>query len=173
MKGITYIITGKGKGKTTQALGLALRAAGWGQKVLFIQFCKPSDLKTGEKKAVENIPSIDIIQFGDCDLWGKGNPSFPKGDEAKKEAKKALNYAKEKSAKYDLVILDEVFYALDDGLINKDDLIQFIKKKEEDLNIVLTGRNAPKAVIELSDITSKIEVIKYEQENKNVKGIDY
>lgn len=172
-QGIIYIITGEGKGKTTAALGSALRASGWGKKVLIIQFCKPKDFETGEKRALEKIANIDIKQFGSCALWGKGLPSFPRSEEAKEKVQCALGFAYENQDKYDLLVLDEVFYAIEDGLIQKEALIGFLNQKPAELNLILTGRDVPSEVLEAADIVSDIGVRKYKRTRRNIKTIDY
>lgn len=173
MSGLIYVITGEGKGKTTAALGSALRASGWGKKVLMVQFCKPEDFETGEKKALESIPDINLKQFGTCSLWGRGRPVFAKGKAAEEEVGKAFKFAEDNVFYYDLVILDEVLYAISGNLLSLDKLLTFLKQKPDEVDIILTGRNVPSQVVKIADIVSEIRVQKYKKTKKNVRGIDY
>lgn len=123
--GLVGIITGNGKGKTTSAFGLALRSAGWGKKVLIIQFLKKGQF--GEIKAVEKIKSVTVRQFGGRELINLGRPSA----KDRQRAQKAFQAAQKAVAagRYDLVILDEINLAVESGLINKNWVIKLIKSK--------------------------------------------
>jgi len=186
--GLIHVYTGNGKGKTTSALGLALRAIGHGYEVYMIQFLK-GGRHIGELLASESkIKQLTIKQFGkmcpyseemikgekDC---GNCKDCFLSRKEEAAKAKEALNFAREviKSKKYGLVILDEVNNALDKKLLPIEDVTTLLKGKPKDVEVALTGRNAPKELIELADYATEMREIKHPF-NKGVRarwGIDY
>ncbi len=153
-----HIYTGNGKGKTTASLGLATRFLGHNKKVCVIQFMK-KNVEYGEITFFENIPNIDIFQFGTPDFVDKKNPN--KID--LEEAVKGFDKAKEViiSKKYDLVILDELNVALDFELISLEEVLPFIKEHKDDLEIVITGRYASEELIEIADLVTNMEEIKH------------
>lgn len=172
-KGLVMVYTGNGKGKTTAALGLALRAVGHGKKVLMIQFMK-GDKNYGEIKAVERyLPGFKIIQSGLDTFVNKNNPS----KEDIYLAQEGYNIAlKEiKSAKYDMIILDEVNVAVEYNLLSLDQIIDLIKEKPDNLDLVLTGRYAPYKVIDIADMVSEIKEIKhhYSKGIKAKEGVEF
>jgi len=172
-KGCIQVYTGDGKGKTTSALGLALRASGHGFKTLIIQFMK-GKTGYGELKAIENIPQIELIQFGTDDFVFKGQES--KIDYAEAEA--AVSKAVKAMSRPDLSILnlDEVNVALHFGLIPVDKILELIKKKPEHLEMILTGRRAPAEIIELADLVTNFEEKKHYYRTLKLegrKGIEY
>ncbi|VUT25071.1 MAG: cob(I)alamin adenolsyltransferase/cobinamide ATP-dependent adenolsyltransferase [Candidatus Methanolliviera sp. GoM_oil] len=157
-KGFIHVKTGDGQGKTTSALGMAFRAVGHGLKVSMIQFMK-GNTRYGEVTSSEMLKNFEIRQFGRASFVNKKNP-----DKIDIElAQEGLRYAKEviESKKYDLVILDEINVAIDYGLISGEEVLDTIEKKPEDLELVLTGRYAPKEIIEISDYVSEILDIKH------------
>lgn len=156
-KGITTVITGKGKGKTTSALGMALRAAGWNYQVLIIQFMKKGEY--GEIKALRKIEGVTVKQFGQKKLINLKKPN----EEDQKGARDALGFAQKavKGKKYDLIILDEINLAYHYQLINKNSVIELIKSKPKNLDLVLTGREAEQELIKLADQVSRIADIKH------------
>lgn len=156
-KGYIQVYTGNGKGKTTAALGLALRAAGAGMRVCIIQFVKKR--RCSEHKALERFSDlITIKQFG---------TGFLKGEKRKKSeieaAHKGLEDAREiiRSKEYDIVILDEVNVATHYGLINVNDLLELIESKPANLEVILTGRYADERVIERADLVTEMKKIKH------------
>ncbi len=171
-KGIIHVYTGDGKGKTTAALGLGLRAVGHGLKVYMIQFMK-GGVDYGEHKAVEYLPNFRIVQFGRPELV---NPSSP-GEEDVKAAKAAIEHARRvvMSGKYDVVILDEVNVALDFKLVGIEEVIDIIRNKPEHVELVLTGRYAPVEIIRAADLVTFMREVKhpYREGLSKRKGIDY
>ncbi len=175
-EGLVIINTGGGKGKTTAALGLALRAAGHGQKVLILQFIKGT-WKTGEAKIMDRLkPEIKMEQLG------KGFIKFVDGtlqitDRDRKNAEQSLQYAKEKvsSGKYDMIILDEINNIISYGLVDVREVVKLVREKPKELSIVLTGRGAPDELIDIADTVSEIKEIKhaYSKGIKAIKGIEY
>lgn len=172
-KGLVLVYTGNGKGKTTAALGLALRAVGHDEKVYIIQFMKGNE-KYGEVQAVRKyLPNTELVQKGLDKFVKKGNPS----EEDLKLAKEGIDLAKDiiSSGEYDLVILDEINVAVDYGLIKEEDVLDLISIKPEHVALVLTGRYAPEKILEAADMVSEVKEIKhhYKQGIKAQPGIEY
>ena len=172
--GLIIVNTGSGKGKTTAALGLGLRAAGHGMKVIMLQFIKGA-WHTGELDAVKRLePNFKIVQLG------QGFIKTPKGahsEEAIENAKESWNYAKQEifSDLYDTIILDEINNMIDYGLLNVDDVISVLKERPKRLNVILTCRNAHGKIIELADMVTEMQEIKhhYKKGIKAQKGIEF
>jgi cob(I)alamin adenosyltransferase len=170
MKGYVQVYTGNGKGKTTAAIGLAVRAAGAGLKVFIAQFCKGLDYS--ELKALRLFKdSIKVKQYG--------KPSFIHGrpDEVDKNlAIDGLKASKEAimSGKYDVVVLDEANIAVHFNLLSIDDLLEIIDNKPENIELVITGRYAKKELIKKADLVTRMCEIKhyYRQDVKARKGIE-
>ncbi len=171
-KGLIEVYTGNGKGKTTAALGLAVRAIGHGLKVYMIQFMK-GGIKYGELETAKKMDNFEIKSFGRPEFVKKGEPE----EIDVKLAKKALKHAEEvvRSGKYDVVILDEVNVAVEWGLIKLKDLIKVIKGKPGHVELVLTGRYAPKKVVEEADLVTEMKSIKHPLEKGIIdrEGVDY
>ncbi len=188
--GLVHIITGDGKGKTTAALGLALRSLGNGYKIYMIQFLKSGG--TGELYATKHIANFKIEQFGvdaikerqkaqthlttftETDATGR---FVFQPDVAEKDAAHlGLEHAKEiiLNGEYDMVILDEINCVLDKELIPINEVIELIKQKKH-TEIILTGRDAPKALYGYADYVSQIMLIKnpWQKGIKARKGIEY
>nr|AIF25192.1 Cob(I)alamin adenosyltransferase (cobO, btuR) [uncultured marine thaumarchaeote SAT1000_48_A08] len=174
-KGLVIVYTGGGKGKTTAALGLALRAIGYNHKVCMIQFIKGSwhygEMDSSKKLA----PEFELIAVGKG-FVGIMDDKSPR-EEHEKIAEEAIKICKEKisSRNFDLVILDEVNYAIDLGLINIEDVIELIKTKPDNLDVVLTGNNAKQEIIDLADLVTEMKEIKHPFKSgiKAKKGIDF
>jgi len=171
-KGLVIVITGNGKGKTTAAFGQALRAIGQGYKVFVMQFMKGR--KYGEFIAAEKyLPHLTLRMSGLDSFVMRDNPAATDIELAQKgldTAKKAI-----KSGKYDMVILDEINVALDFKLIDLQEVIEIIKNKPAGLDLILTGRYAPKEIIKLADTVSEIKEVKhhYKAGIKDRAGIEY
>jgi cob(I)alamin adenosyltransferase len=171
-KGLVFVYTGDGKGKTTAAMGQALRALGHGLKVLMIQFMKGK--KYGEVLAAEKyLPDITICQSGLDSFVMRNNPA-PVDREL---AQQGLNMAKSalSSGDYHMVILDEINVAMDFGLISVDDVVEMIKNKVQAVDVVLTGRYAPPEIVELADTVCEVREIKhhYAKGIKERAGIEF
>src|SRR4030042_6697042 len=134
-KGLVHVYTGNGKGKSTAALGLAMRAAGQGMKVAFIQFIKGEPC--GEHFFVKQHNPFEIIQVSVGDSFKKSKKQLSQ------EAKQTLDYAEHEipSGKYDLIVLDEIFVAISQGLITIKQLLELLDSKPVSVELVLTGRN--------------------------------
>lgn len=164
-----HVYTGNGKGKTTAALGIALRAVCAGKKVFFGQFVK--GMKYSELKAPNILPNFNMEQFG-RDKFIFKNPS----QEDKNLAKQGLNKIDEvlQSKEYDMVILDEINIALNYSLISLDELLKVLEKRPSNTEIILTGRYAPKEIIDIADLVTEMKEIKhyYKKGVKARKGIE-
>jgi cob(I)alamin adenosyltransferase len=156
-----YIFTGNGKGKTTSSLGQALRVLGQGGRVAILQFIKSKKWPTGEEKALKLLPRIKLIKGGKgfVGIMGDKLP-FKVHKEA---AEKTLDLAKKIifSKKYKLVILDEINVALSLKLIKLKDVVDIIKIIPEGVDVILTGRNAPKTLIKKADLVTNFEEVKH------------
>jgi len=162
-KGLVQIYTGDGKGKTTAALGLALRAAGQGNKVLICQFLKPPRLNTGERIALSSLPSIKIESL---DIpWDMAKS--PKDPKAISAAQTAIHDAIERLAKsaakreFDVLILDEIVYCVSKGLAKLEDIKTLVERRDSRVEIVMTGRGATPKLIALADLVTEIKNIKH------------
>ncbi|OPX85149.1 MAG: Cob(I)yrinic acid a,c-diamide adenosyltransferase [Pelotomaculum sp. PtaB.Bin104] len=173
-KGLLLVFTGDGKGKTTAALGMALRAWGQGMKVLIVQFIKSSIWQSGEQKAAEKLGSGLTIRSTGMGFVYEVDGDF---DRHRQAAQEALGLAGSEISygKYDLVILDEIFYAINCGLISLDDVLGLVDRKQEHVHLVLTGRNAPQEVIERADLVTEMRDIKHHFSRgiKAQKGIEF
>jgi cob(I)alamin adenosyltransferase len=173
--GWVIVYTGDGKGKTTAALGLTLRAAGHGNRVLMIQFLK-SGWEYGELKGAERLsPEVTIKPMGiGCVGILDDDKPF---EEHQQAAQKALAASREAVGRtdYDIVILDEVNIATHLKLIDVDDLLTLIKERSPQLTLVLTGRYADERIIEVADLVTEMKEIKhpFQKGIPSRKGIDH
>ncbi|MDP3703399.1 MAG: cob(I)yrinic acid a,c-diamide adenosyltransferase [Candidatus Omnitrophota bacterium] len=179
-RGLIVVYTGNGKGKTSAALGAALRALGHGWRVLAIQFFKGDwPVVFGEVEMGKRLsPQFEVLQLG------KGFVKYM-GDKKPFEehvvaAREALQVAQEKivSGRYDMIILDEILYAIDYAgvqLVSVDDVLGLLAAKPAALHLILTGRNAPQAIVDRADLVTSMEEIKqpWQQKIPAKVGIDY
>ena len=174
-EGLVIVYTGNGKGKTTAALGLSLRAIGYEHKVCMLQFIKGS-WHYGEMDSSKKLgPNFELIAVGKG-FVGILDDKSPR-EEHEKYAAEALKICREKifSEKFDVVILDEVNYAINLGLLDVKEIIKLIKEKPEKLDLVLTGNHAKEEIIELADLVTEMKEIKHPFKSgiKAKKGIDF
>ena len=174
-KGLVIVYTGGGKGKTSAALGLVLRAVGYNHKVCMVQFVKGS-WHYGELDSAKRLaPEFEMITAGKG-FVGILDDKSPREDHVK-AANDTLMISREKiaSGKFDVVILDEINYAIQLELLKLDDVIDLIKAKPAELDLVLTGNHAAKEVIELADLVTEMKEIKHPFKSglKAKKGIDF
>ena len=156
MAGYIQLYTGNGKGKTTAALGLALRAAGAGKKVFIAQFVK--GMPYGELKTLQRIPEIELRQYG-LDCFIVNEPTQKDIEAARKGLQEVSGIIKNNLC--DILILDEVCIALYYNLFEISELIPLLKGKPEEMEIVLTGRYAPKSLVELADLVTEMKEVKH------------
>ncbi|NLZ38529.1 MAG: cob(I)yrinic acid a,c-diamide adenosyltransferase [Firmicutes bacterium] len=158
-QGIVMVYTGNGKGKTTSALGLALRASGHGEKIFMVQFRK-SDPTYGEIQAIRKfLPTMTVVQSERSQLRKPGD--FDEQDIA--DAANVFAQGREAllSGKYDLVIFDEINFALHCNLLKIEDVLAMLKERPPHVNVVLTGRYAHEDIIAAADLVSEIKEIKH------------
>lgn len=158
-RGYIQIYTGNGKGKTTAAIGQSIRAAGFGLKTFIIQFMK--EFPYNEIKLLQKLDEwIEIIQCGKDDFVYK--KELPSNEEIEK-VRKGLNDAKEKmiSGKYDLIILDEVCVAIYFKLFTTNEILEFVKSKPENVELILTGRYCPQELIDVADLVTEMKEVKH------------
>ena len=158
-QGFVQIYTGNGKGKSTAAIGQAIRAAGFGLKTYIALFMK--EYPYNELNSLKKLSEwISIEQFGgDEFVYKKELP----GEEELAKTRKGLQSAKEKmlSGEYDLIILDEAIVAIYFKLIETKELVEFIKIKPEDVELILTGRYCPEELIDLADLVTEMKEVKH------------
>jgi cob(I)alamin adenosyltransferase len=170
-KGLIIVHTGDGKGKTTAALGLALRACGYGMKVIMLQFFK-GKWKYGELRSAPKLETFEIQPMGKGFTWESKDIEVDKA-----MVREAWRAAKEKilSGNYDVVILDEINYALSYDFLPVTDIVDFLKNKPPMLHVILTGRDAKPEIIEIADLVTEMRQIKhpFEQGISAQKGIEF
>ena len=174
-RGLIIVYTGNGKGKTTAALGLALRASGYGMKTCMIQFIKGS-WHYGEMDSSRMLePNFEMVAVGKG-FVGIIDDKSPKEDHVDIAAE-AIRISTERitSGRYDIVILDEINYAVKLGLITAGDVLRLMQAKPESVDLVLTGRDADAKVIQAADLVTEMREIKHPFRNgiKAKKGIDF
>ena len=174
-QGLVVVITGNGKGKTTTALGIALRSCGHGMRVSILQFMK-GDIYAGEWDGVKKMDCrIELIPTGKGFCGIQGNP-YPY-EEHRENAQHAIALAMEKmtSGLWDVLILDEINNALQLKLVELEQVLEIIDRKPEPLHLVLTGRDAHLKVIEQADTVSEVIEVKhaYRKGIEPQPGVDY
>ena len=168
-RGYIHIYTGNGKGKTTSALGLSLRAIGAGKKVFFGQFVK--GMKYSETKTVKYLPDFEMKQFGkDCFIYNEPT------EEDIRLAKKGLEEMENilSSGKYDIVVMDELNIALYYKLFTVEDVLKALEKREKHVEVIITGRYAPQELIDIADLVTEMREVKhyYSEGVQARKGIE-
>jgi len=171
-QGLIQVYTGEGKGKTTAALGLALRAAGQGLRVHIVQFLKGRPNR-GERRALQHQPNISLVAFG--------RPSFVNCDSPDPEdlrlAQEALQHCLDiiSEHRYDVVVLDEINVALRCGLISLDQVLALLDAKPPQVELVLTGRDAHPGIMERAHLVTEMRAVKhpYDQGIGSRQGIEY
>ena len=171
-QGIVLVHTGDGKGKSSSALGMVFRAAGWGMKICVIQYIK-GQWQTGEQKAAEHFDNIEWHALGDGFTWDTKNP-----EQDIKTSREIWEFSKQKilSQAYDFVLLDEINYCCGYNWISGEEIANFISKEKPSwMHLVLTGRNAAVEVIEVANTVTEMTKIKhaYAQGIKAEQGIEF
>lgn len=174
-RGLVLVLTGDGKGKTTSCLGIALRAVGYGMRVLMVQFIKGS-LHYGEMDGAKRLaPEFELVPMGKGFVGIRGDSlSFAEHTAA---AAKALATARKRmlSGKYDIVILDEINVALHLGLLELSAVLSLLREKPGNVHLILSGRNAHEEVVLQAHLVTEMRNIKhpFELGYEAEKGIDY
>jgi len=170
-RGVVVIHTGDGKGKSTAGFGVAIRAAGHGQKVAVVQFVKGT-WKTGEQAALKRFPEIKHVVSGDGFTWNTQDR-----EQDIESAKHGWRIAQEmiQSDQYDVIVLDELNIALRYHYLDADVIAQVLRDKPEKLSIIVTGRDAPQVVIDAADTVTNHEIVKhaYASGIRARKGVEY
>ncbi len=170
-KGLVIVHTGNGKGKTTAAIGLGVRAVGAGLRVLMVQFIK--NRETGELDALKQLANaFEVHQIGEGFTW--------KSDNLQKDAATALRawefcMEKLREENHQMLILDEINIALHYEFLPVDMVLNFLKERENNLHVVLTGRNAKQEIIDIADTVTEMKEVKhhFKKSIKAQKGIEY
>jgi cob(I)alamin adenosyltransferase len=171
-KGLLIVFTGNGKGKTTAALGMALRAAGHGLRVLILQFIKGA-WSYGELEALKRFQEIEIEPLGSGFTWKK--------ETLEEDARLArsgweLAAAAMNDSSYDMIVLDELNYVLSYGLLPPEAVLETISKRRANLHIVVTGRGAPEELVRVADLVTEMRQIKHPYHDQGIKaqrGIEF
>ncbi len=174
MKGLIHIYTGGGKGKTTAAIGLGIRAYGRGFKVLMVQFMK--GMMTGEIKTLQMLEQGFVLKRGTEIKKFTWQMSAEELDELSKAEQKMFEdtISEVSESEYQMLILDEIINSVSCGLIPSQKVLDFLKNKPEELEVVLTGRNAPKELLDAADYVTEMKEVKHPF-NKGIparKGIE-
>jgi len=175
MKGLVHIYTGNGKGKTSSAVGLGIRACGRGLKVLMVQFLK--GMETGEMIIIKRLEPDFVIKRGTEIKKFTWNMNEEELKQVKEDQQAIFSYAVAEALnkRCDVLILDEVMAAITTGMLSLEQVADFVKNKPEELELVLTGRDAPEELIRLADYVSVIDALKHPME-KGIparKGIEF
>lgn len=172
-KGLVSIFTGDGKGKTTAAIGTAVRAAGHGLRVFIAFFVKGDKFPRGEDNALSRLPSITITSCRHKDWIDKENIKA----EDKEMAESALAAAREAmlNGNYNLIVLDEINIAINYGLVSLDEVIELVNDKPQNVELILTGRYAEPKLVQMADLVTEMLMVKhpYGEGVKARRGIDY
>jgi len=172
-RGLVQVFTGDGKGKTSAALGIVLRALGHGFRVYITYFMKGGEYPYGERRILSQLPNVTMASFGSKEFI---DPASIKPEEIE-QAKQALSAARQAmlSGNYDLVVLDEVNLAVAWKLVELDEVIRLINDKPQNVELILTGRQADTKLVKLADLVTEMLNIKHPY-SKGItarKGIDY
>lgn len=170
--GLTLVLTGTGKGKSSSAFGMVFRAAGWGMRVCVIQFIK-GPWQTGEQRAARRFPEIEWHVLGDGFTWDTQNPQ-----QDRQTSRDIWAFAQQKIASeaFDLVVLDEINYCCGYGWLSGEEIASFLRDhKPKWMHVVLTGRNAAPEVVALADTVTDMHLIKhaFEQGIKAEQGVEF
>jgi cob(I)alamin adenosyltransferase len=172
-RGLIYLYTGEGEGNTTNAFGLAMRAVGHGYKVIVIQFMKGRGDEVGEFKIQKRLkPEYEVHQFGRKEFIDFNNPTQEDYD----HARKGLEFAKKAvKSKPKLLVLDEINLAVHFNILHLTEVLNFLKTTPPETTVVLTGRRAPKELIEIADLATEMKMIKHPYEKGLIarKGVEY
>lgn len=170
-RGLLVVYTGHGKGKTTAALGMVFRALGRGLRVTVVQFIK-GKWKTGERVFAERLPELRFLVMGLGFTWESDDISRDKAAALAAWAEARQEIA---SGERELVVLDELTYAFHYGFIALDEVLERLRSRPPGVHVVITGRDAPEALIELADTVTEMKLVKhpFQRGEKAQIGVDY
>jgi len=176
-KGLLIVHTGKGKGKSTAAFGLVMRALGHGMRIGIIQFVK-GKWETGERDILDKFPDLVTIRtMGEGFTWETQDRGrdIAAAETAWEAAKEMIDASRGPDSKYDLILLDELNIVLRYDYIPLDDVVAFLTAKPEDLHVIITGRNAKEPLIEVADLVTEMTMVKhpFRAGVKAQKGIEF
>jgi cob(I)alamin adenosyltransferase len=170
-KALVIVLTGQGKGKTTAALGVVLRAWGRGMKTVVLQFVKARTANYGENRAARKL-GIEMIPLGEGFTWLSKDI-----EKDKATARECWELARQKidSGQYDIVVLDEMTYPMTYGWIPVEEVIDTLRRRPEGLHVIITGRDAPQELIDFADLVTEMREVKhpYKKGAKARPGIDF
>ena len=170
-QGLVVVNTGHGKGKTTAALGVVLRAWGRGMRVVIVQFVKTRTSNYGENRAAKKL-GIEMIPLGEGFTWLSEDI-----EKDKASAREAWELARQKigSDEYDLIVLDEITYLLTYGWVPVEEVIDVLRQRPAGLHVIITGRDAPQELIDYADLVTEMREIKhpYKKGLKAQPGIEF
>ena len=168
---LVIVLTGSGKGKTTAALGVVLRAWGRGMKTVVLQFVKARTSNYGENRAAKKL-GIEMIPLGEGFTWLSEDI-----EKDKATARECWEMAREKiaSGQYDIVVLDEMTYPMSYGWIPVEEVIDTLRQRPEGLHVIITGRDAPQELIDFADLVTEMREVKHPHQKglKAQPGIDF
>jgi cob(I)alamin adenosyltransferase len=155
--GLLIIYTGEGKGKTTAALGMVFRALGRNHKVAVVQFIK-GKWKTGERNFAATLPQLNFSTMGEGFTWESSDLNIDKkaAEVAWEKAKSFIN-----SGEYFLIVLDEITYTVHHDFLPLTDIVSTLQNRPKNLTVVLTGRGAPKELVEIADLVTEMSKVKH------------
>jgi cob(I)alamin adenosyltransferase len=172
-QGLVSIFTGDGKGKTTAAIGSVVRAAGHGLRAFIVYFMKGNDYVYGENTILSQLPNVKMANFGQAGWVNKENIKT----KHKEQAVLALATARDviNSGNYDIIVLDEMNVAIDYGLIELIDVMQLVKEKPKQVELIITGRQADLRLIQMADLVTEMQMIKHPHARgiEERQGIEY
>ena len=176
-KGLLIVHTGKGKGKSTAAFGLVVRAIGNGMRVGVVQYVK-GKWQTGERQVLENFPDqVEIRTMGEGFTWETQDRGrdIKAAENAWEVSKQMIEACRGDEPKYDLILLDEINIVLRYDYLPLDDVVSFLKNKPADLHVIATGRNAKPSLIDAADLVTEMTMIKhpFRAGVKAQKGIEF
>jgi cob(I)alamin adenosyltransferase len=170
-KALVIVLTGQGKGKTTAALGVVLRAWGRGMKTVVLQFVKARTANYGENRAARKL-GIEMIPLGEGFTWLSKDI-----EKDKATARECWELARQKidSGQYDIVVLDEMTYPMTYGWIPVEEVIDTLRQRPQGLHVIITGRDAPQELIDFADLVTEMREVKhpYKKGVKARPGIDF
>jgi cob(I)alamin adenosyltransferase len=168
---LVIVLTGQGKGKTTAALGVVLRAWGRGMKTVVLQFVKARTANYGENRAAKKL-GMEMIPLGEGFTWLSKDI-----EKDKATARECWELARQKidSGQYDIVVLDEITYPMSYGWITVEEVIDALRRRPQGLHVIITGRDAPQELIDFADLVTEMREVKhpYEKGLKAQPGIDF